>query len=1035
MGNNKPESLIFVTVFLLLFIEIALGGAQISCNLAKEWKLCPLSKSSKENLGKRAKLASRSVAEPALAQFQTASSSDNSKQYAEINGRGNNIRKPTWGMTDSHLARISVLDAYEDDGTTPAGSDRPSPREISNSIFGRTDDVKTDGDANVLAVLWGQFTAHDIVLSASNDSDITPIKVPKCDSHFDPSCLGNQTLPFTRLFYTNDTITKRRVPLNFITTYIDGSQIYGSDESKSNELRSHFGGRLITSNNDLLPEIAANSGDMKTSPNSGKFVFNAGDVRANENPGLQSLHTIFVREHNRLAGEYAKAHPSWDDEELFQNARKMVIGIMQKITFDEYLPMTIGKMLPPYTGYNSMVDPRLDVFFAAAAFRYGHSGVPSILLRLNADAEDISQGPLILRDVIFNPQPIKMYGVDAVLRGVAAELEQKIDSLLTNELRNFHPSQPFDLAAWNIQRGRDVGIPSYNQVRFQLGLSPADNFYDITSEPALQKALKDTYKTVDLVDAYVGGLSEANVVGGRVGPLFAEAIQDQFRRLRDGDRYYYLNGGRDVLNGGPSQSIYSDEEIGMINKTTLAAVISRNTAISSFPKSAFIAKKCTVGAAGCTEKTGSDLLNSSSSSSSVVQSFAMGSTMLLSWLISDPEIQFNFSSTLADGWYGFGFGTGMVDADMILITKSGSGWTATEYTSDSSRTPKPQAVTHLLKIQDISGQSPTGYKRTVTFSRKMDTGSSTNYKIQTGNVDVIWAWSNSDDFGYHGNSKGQGQFKIGSDPIKTGETVANPFAGSGGSWQLGQKILHGSVMLICFGILTLHERLDWVPIHEHGMTIAAVDIILSALTALSAGVGGLIPTHAKLGVTVFFLTLVNVAFGVIAKKKNNARFYTLSFVVARVHQILGWTTWIIGTSNCFLGLELLSSIVGKQSDIVNIIKWSFVAIMGLVLVLFILFGEIPARMARNAAIAGFNATIPKLAKLLVQLACAENYWNFHGKTVLTIDSSQWVVIDGIIHDVRQYIEENSHPGGTKVILSAVGTDVTCLFYGVDADAK
>lgn len=97
--------------------------------------------------------------------------------------------------------------------------------------------------------------------------------------------------------------------------------------------------------------------------------------RVNENPGLLALHGLWVLEHNRLCDELSTSNPAWNDERLFNEARKLVIAYMQHITATEYLPILLGEPLPGYSGYSSNVNAAPDVIFAAAAYRYGHSGI------------------------------------------------------------------------------------------------------------------------------------------------------------------------------------------------------------------------------------------------------------------------------------------------------------------------------------------------------------------------------------------------------------------------------------------------------------------------------------------------------------------------------------------------------------------------------------------------------------------------------------------------------------------------------------
>ena len=134
--------------------------------------------------------------------------------------------------------------------------------------------------------------------------------------------------------------------------------IYGSDATRAAALRSFVGGLLKTSAGNLLPFNTAglaNANDAQIFPDSQLFL--AGDVRANENVELTALQTLFVREHNHQAALLAAAHPTWTDEQIFQGARAIVIGEIQSITYNEFLPALLGNnALTAYRGYNPSVN-------------------------------------------------------------------------------------------------------------------------------------------------------------------------------------------------------------------------------------------------------------------------------------------------------------------------------------------------------------------------------------------------------------------------------------------------------------------------------------------------------------------------------------------------------------------------------------------------------------------------------------------------------------------------------------------------------
>ena len=124
------------------------------------------------------------------------------------------------------------------------------------------------------------------------------------------------------------------------------------------------------------------------------FCFEAGDRRANEQVPLTVLHTLFLREHNRVADylAYQSAHAS--DEQLYQEARRIVIAQIQHITYNEFLPIILGDQIMRryalnlsksgyYKGYNDKLNAGVRLAFQAAAFRFGHSLVPDLVERHN----------------------------------------------------------------------------------------------------------------------------------------------------------------------------------------------------------------------------------------------------------------------------------------------------------------------------------------------------------------------------------------------------------------------------------------------------------------------------------------------------------------------------------------------------------------------------------------------------------------------------------------------------------------------------
>ncbi|NJM99239.1 MAG: hypothetical protein HC800_20740, partial [Phormidesmis sp. RL_2_1] len=215
--------------------------------------------------------------------------------------------------------------------------------------------------------------------------------------------------------------------------------------------------------------------------------------------------------------------------------------------------------------------------FSAAAFRMGHTQSFNEFLLIGDDGQALPS--VSLNQSTFNPGLVKQYGIDAIFRGLFAQPSQAIDTKVIDQLRNtlFGPpgSGGIDLAAVDIQRGRDVGLPDYNQARIDFGLAPVTTFSEITSDPNLQALLKQVYGNVNDIDAMVGGLAEDPASGSMVGEFFQKVIVDQFERLRDGDRFWYENGQ------------FTAEELSFIRGTSLSALLARNTKMTGLADNLF----------------------------------------------------------------------------------------------------------------------------------------------------------------------------------------------------------------------------------------------------------------------------------------------------------------------------------------------------------------------------------------------------------------------------------------------------------------
>ncbi|XP_037081293.1 peroxidase-like [Pollicipes pollicipes] len=321
---------------------------------------------------------------------------------------------------------------------------------------------------------------------------------------------------------------------------------------------------------DLLPQV------------DGSFI--SGDGRLGENPGLTFLHTVWTREHNRVAKALARKHYDWDEERLFQEARRIVIGEYQHIIYNEYLPVVLGTQytcdhgLEPVHGpsfqYSDQVDPTIKTEFSTAAFRFGHSQVHDAFV-LRSETGKITE-TLALENTFFLTNLIEAPG--AVAQFARALTDQKprlVDSTFVPAIHEklFARGAPFglDLIALNINRGRDHGLPSYVTVLQNCLRQSLPNSWSALKpffEPDVLQRLQSVYYSIYDIELFIGGVSEKRKPGALVGEVFQCIIGEQFFNTRYGDRYFYDNGGQ--------PHSFSHKQLREIQKASWARILCDN---------------------------------------------------------------------------------------------------------------------------------------------------------------------------------------------------------------------------------------------------------------------------------------------------------------------------------------------------------------------------------------------------------------------------------------------------------------------------
>ncbi|KFV59874.1 Myeloperoxidase, partial [Tyto alba] len=546
---------------------------------------------------------------------------DASHHYRTITGECNNRRNPSLGTSNRALVRWLPAE-YEDGVSVPRGWTEgkrffgfplPLVRKVSNEIARfPPEQLRMDQQRSRMFMQWGQFIDHDLDFIPHTPARVTfsgkvdcatscvkeppcfPIKIPPHDPRIKNT---KDCLPFFRSASTCTSSRPIRDQINALTSFLDGSMVYGSEVPLANKLRdqtSQLGLMAVNQNftdrgKEYMPFNSRQKDPCLIVSRGAKVpCFLAGDTRASEMLELACMHTLFLREHNRLARELKKLNPHWNGEKLYQEARKILGAMIQIITYRDYLPLLLGtsfqRLIPRYRGYNESVDPRISNVFTLA-FRFAHASVPPTVDRLNQNYKPM--GPkLQLRNAFFAVwRIVKEGGIDPFLRSLMANQAKLMtqQQMLVDDLRDRMFEQVerigFDLASLNMQRGRDHGLPGYNSWRQFCGLSQPSRLKTLAQvlrNHGLAKKFIRLYGTPKNIDIWIGALSEPFVNGGRVGPLMACLIGTQFRNIRDGDRFWWENKG-----------VFTPQQRSSLAKISLSRIICDNTNISEVPRRIF----------------------------------------------------------------------------------------------------------------------------------------------------------------------------------------------------------------------------------------------------------------------------------------------------------------------------------------------------------------------------------------------------------------------------------------------------------------
>ncbi|OYY00205.1 MAG: hypothetical protein B7Y80_08700 [Hyphomicrobium sp. 32-62-53] len=632
---------------------------------------------------------------------------DGASGIRDLEGTGNNVASPNSGAADQNFIRLTDA-RYGEDGSINPIHQGLDPRAISNILGDQEANLAKNGaGTNIFFMAFGQYVDHGLDFLPKDDSrpkltigtdalddpaDLTRGKISGYDENGDPE-YHNQASPFVdqNQAYGSTEVVGQLLresagggkvgahllkgatdPSNadfaLLPTLREALKHHWEADTKFTDLAKGINGVTLKSfypdlidglgnfNPAVVAQLNANFlGSGYQLVGDANFAINildhyvAGDLRANENYTLTSIHTVWARNHNYHVERLLASGFDGSQEELFQAAKIVNEAEYQRVVFTEFTDYLLGGLKGGgqhgHDEYNPAATAQISHEFAAAAYRFGHSQIGDTITILDDngnpksvnlfdaflnptdDPEAFLLTPAQLAQYGYSPQPgFEQIGVSDIIGGIVRQQAEEVDFNVVDAVRNDLVRIRADLFAFNVARGWDVGLGTLNQVRAGLlnstdkyvseavelsdedlapyaswedfqnrnGLSDAvinqfkAAYPDLVLEPgdiaAFELANPDidlvggnTVKGIDRVDLWVGGLAEKHINGGTVGSTFWVILHEQFDRLQEADRFYYLDrvGDADFYEA--------------LKELEFSDIVKRNTGLTDLPKDIFSA--------------------------------------------------------------------------------------------------------------------------------------------------------------------------------------------------------------------------------------------------------------------------------------------------------------------------------------------------------------------------------------------------------------------------------------------------------------
>ena len=522
--------------------------------------------------------------EPAVNLPPVAPATPEVRTTRTVDGTYNDLDEPRMGMAGFRFGRnVPIERTYTD---PPSEFMRPSPREVSRALLTR-DQLIPATSANALVATWLQFMIKDWFSHGTSPTD-HPWEIPVTDD--DPWPDRPMRIMRTRPDPTAPPGEHRRpTHASTSTHWWDLSQIYGTSAQAEGFVRAGTDGKLRLDPAGLPPLPDDPAADPRLVP--GFWT------------GLLMMQTLFTLEHNAICDRLRAEYPQWSDEEIFQRARLINAALVAKIHTVEWTPAVIAHpatKIAMRANWFGLAGERVHKLFGRLSGSEVVSGIPGSQTEYYGVPFSLTEEfvavyrmhPLVPDDYSLRSSATDQETMQATLRDLtganALDVAQKIGvadllysfgtqhpGLVTlhnfpRYLQEFHrpDGNLQDLAATDILRSRELGVPRYNEFRRLLHLAPAKDFDHLTDNPEWAREIEQVYHgDIEQVDLMVGAFAERRPAGFAFSDTaFRIFILMASRRLNS-DRFF---------TSDYTPAMYTQAGMDWINDNSMATVLLRH---------------------------------------------------------------------------------------------------------------------------------------------------------------------------------------------------------------------------------------------------------------------------------------------------------------------------------------------------------------------------------------------------------------------------------------------------------------------------